>query len=128
MPRDGRLMDTGAEAGVTSCDGDAGAEATAESLGDAGTEATAVSLTDAGVPTLCDGALVPQPVRSSKATAADANWHLRRALVELVIRSSVPIPSLYAWVAVRRRTIIVPPAAATARPPSAKRPMVLPDS
>jgi hypothetical protein len=89
VPTDGMLMDTGAEAALEPCDGDAGGEATAESLGDTGTEAVAVSLTGAGVPTLCDGVLVPQPVRSSKATAADANRHLRRALVEPVIRSSV---------------------------------------
>jgi hypothetical protein len=72
VPTDGMLIDTGAEAAMTSCDGDAGAEATAVSLGDAGAEAVAVSLTDAGVPTLCGGVLVPQPVRISRATAADA--------------------------------------------------------
>ena len=71
-------MDTGTEAAMTSF----GEEACGDS-GATGVEAGAVMVLSA--PTACVEVLDAQPVSSSKATAADATWHLRRALVELII-------------------------------------------
>jgi hypothetical protein len=128
MPAAGMLTETGSEAGKASCDAEVRrADGTAVSVAAATLTGDVVSAGDAGVAVAaagiaagCAEVLVAQPVRSSKATAADANWHLRRALVELVIRRLFPIRQCYARTDARRRTIIEPASAATARPPMAR--------
>src|SRR5919205_4532668 len=98
MPAVGTLTEIGSDAGRTfnaagagDADGAAVCVAADDWTGDAG-----VAVAAAGAATDCTEALVAQPVRSSTATAADPNWHLRRALIELVIRRVVSIPQLCA--------------------------------
>lgn len=85
MPAEGTLTETGSDAGKTFGGADVGcADGTAVSTGDAGLAVAAAGIAEA---------LVPQPVSNSKATAADTSWHLRRALVELVIRLVISDPA-----------------------------------
>lgn len=78
----GMSIETGTAAAMT-LPASAGAVAGDEWAG----EGTLVLIVESSALTLCVEALDAQPVRRSKATAADAK-HLRRPLVELVIRSN----------------------------------------